>query len=177
MMLNRRTLALSLAILALAGCHNHDNGFHNGQAASSAASAVPATTPTDDAAAAGRAFLADNARQQGVHTTASGLQYRVRQAGNGAKPGATDVVSVTYTGRLIDGTVFDSTDKHGGEPISFPLNQVIAGWTEGLQLMQEGAEYTFYIPAELAYGAHGSPGAIPPHSTLIFDVKLIKVNP
>ncbi len=123
---------------------------------------------------AGAEFLAKNAKEEGVKVTASGLQYLVVKEGNNVKPTADDVVTVHYTGRLIDGTVFDSSEQRG-EPATFALKQVIAGWTEGLQLMGEGAAYRFFIPSELAYGAHGT-GPILPHSTLIFDVQLLKVN-
>ncbi len=123
---------------------------------------------------AGAEFLAKNAKEKGVKVTASGLQYLVVKEGNNVKPTADDVVTVHYTGRLIDGTVFDSSEQRG-EPATFALKQVIAGWTEGLQLMGEGAAYRFFIPSELAYGAHGT-GPILPHSTLIFDVQLLKVN-
>ena len=120
---------------------------------------------------AGIAFLAANAKQPGVTTTASGLQYQVLKAGQGATPKATDTVTVNYRGTLIDGKAFDS-----GEGISFPLDRVIPGWTEGLQLMKEGAQYRFFIPAELAYGEAGAGRAIPPHAALIFEVDLIKVG-
>lgn len=120
----------------------------------------------------GKAFLAENAKKEGVKTTASGLQYKVNKEGSGKQPKATDVVAVEYVGKLIDGTEFDSSN---GKNVAFPLNQVIAGWTEGLQLMKEGAEYTFYIPAELAYGDRQA-GEIPANSTLIFDVKLLSVQ-
>lgn len=109
-------------------------------------------------------------------TTASGLKYRVIREGNGEHPTATSTVSVKYTGKLMDGTMFDSTDKHGGEPISFPLNRVIPGWTEGVQLMQPGAVYEFIIPGDLAYGPQGVPGTIPPNATLIFEVELVGIN-
>lgn len=108
--------------------------------------------------------------------TETGLKYMVVKEGTGAKPKADDTVLVHYTGKLLDGTVFDSSVERG-EPISFPLNQVIKGWTEGLQLMREGGKYIFYIPTDLAYGAQGAPGAIPPYSDLVFEVELIKVNP
>ena len=98
--------------------------------------------------------------------------------GTGAQPKATDIVAVQYEGKLLDGKVFDSTAQHGGQPAVFPLNQVIPGWTEGLQLMKEGGKYRFYIPSKLAYGEQGAPqGGIEPHSVLIFDVDLLKVNP
>ncbi|MCP2040484.1 FKBP-type peptidyl-prolyl cis-trans isomerase [Neisseria sp. HSC-16F19] len=172
--------ALAASLLALAACNNNDNGFKANNAASTEApaqSAAPAApVAEDDAAAAGKAFLAENQGKEGVQTTASGLQYKVNQEGSGKQPTAEDVVSVHYEGRLIDGTVFDASRKHGDQPITFPLNGVIPGWTEGVQLMKEGANYTFFIPAELAYGEHGVPGAIPPNSTLVFDVELVKVG-
>lgn len=123
---------------------------------------------------AGAKFLEENKKREGIKETASGLQYIVEKEGEGAQPSATDEVTVHYTGRLLDGTVFDSSVQRG-EPATFPLNRVIPGWTEGVQLMKEGAKYTFFIPSDLAYGAQGVPNAIPPHSTLIFDVELIKV--
>ena len=124
---------------------------------------------------AGEAFLAENAKKEGVKVTSTGLQYIVDKEGTGAQPTAEDEVTVHYTGKLLDGTVFDSSVNRG-EPATFPLNRVIPGWTEGVQLMKEGAKYTFFIPSDLAYGPQGVPNAIPPHSTLIFDVQLIKVN-
>ena len=124
---------------------------------------------------AGEKFLAENKTKEGVKTTASGLQYVVEKQGTGIRPTASDEVTVHYTGKLLDGTVFDSSVERG-EPATFPLNRVIPGWTEGVQLMQEGSKYRFFIPSDLAYGPQGIPNAIPPHSTLIFDVELIKVN-
>lgn len=128
----------------------------------------------DAAKAAGNAFLEENKKKAEVKETPSGLQYVVEKEGEGAQPTAEDEVTVHYTGKLLDGTVFDSSVNRG-EPATFPLNRVIPGWTEGVQLMKEGAKYTFFIPSDLAYGPQGIPGAIPPHSTLIFDVELIKV--
>lgn len=122
----------------------------------------------------GEKFLAENKKKENVKETASGLQYIVDKEGTGAQPTATDEVTVHYTGKLLDGTVFDSSVNRG-EPATFPLNRVIPGWTEGVQLMKEGAKYTFFIPSDLAYGPQGVPNAIPPHSTLIFEVELIKV--
>lgn len=119
-------------------------------------------------------FFDENRNKEGVRETASGLQYIVEKEGQGIQPAATDEVTVHYTGRLLDGTVFDSSVNRG-EPATFPLNRVIPGWTEGVQLMKEGAKYRFFIPSDLAYGPQGIPNAIPPHSTLIFDVELIKV--
>lgn len=120
-------------------------------------------------------FLEENKKNEGVHETASGLQYVIEREGTGDHPKATDEVTVHYTGKLLDGTVFDSSVNRG-EPATFPLNRVIPGWTEGVQLMKEGAKYTFFIPSDLAYGPQGIPNAIPPHSTLIFEVELIKIN-
>ena len=124
----------------------------------------------------GEAFLAQNKTQQGVIATASGLQYQVLTEGTGASPKATDNVKVHYTGMLLDGTVFDSSVKRG-EPISFPLNGVIAGWTEGVQLMKIGGKTRFFIPSDLAYGPNGYPGSpIGPNATLVFDVELLGIN-
>ncbi|MDM1248691.1 FKBP-type peptidyl-prolyl cis-trans isomerase [Acinetobacter sp. R933-2] len=124
----------------------------------------------------GETFLAENAKKSGVISTKSGLQYQVLQAGQGKKPSAKSKVSVNYEGRLLDGTVFDSSIARN-QSVEFQVSQVIAGWTEGLQLMQEGAKYRFFIPAKLAYGEIGSGDAIGPNSTLIFDVELLKVLP
>ena len=123
---------------------------------------------------AGEKYLADNAKKDGVITLPSGLQYQVLKEGNGKKPSAKDSVKCHYEGFLIDGTVFDSSVQRG-EPAVFGLQQVIAGWTEGLQLMQEGAKYRFFIPYRLAYGEGGAGGSIPPYAALIFDVELIQV--
>ena len=128
-----------------------------------------------EARKAGEEFLAKNKERAEVKTTESGLQYVVVKEGEGAQPSAEDEVTVHYTGKLIDGTVFDSSINRG-EPATFPLNRVIPGWTEGVQLMKEGAKYEFFIPSDLAYGPQGVPNASPPHSTLIFEVELIKVN-
>ncbi|MBR6946839.1 MAG: FKBP-type peptidyl-prolyl cis-trans isomerase [Muribaculaceae bacterium] len=123
----------------------------------------------------GREFMEQNAKNDSVVQTKSGLQYMVLKEGTGAKPGPTDEVTVHYTGRLLNGTVFDSSVDRG-EPATFPLDKVIPGWTEGLQLMSEGAKYRLFIPSELAYGSKGAGEQILPNSTLIFDVELIKVN-
>ena len=123
---------------------------------------------------AGEKYLAENAKKDGVITLPSGLQYQVLKEGNGKKPSAKDSVKCHYEGFLIDGTVFDSSVQRG-EPAVFGLQQVIAGWTEGLQLMQEGAKYRFFIPYRLAYGEGGAGGSIPPYAALIFDVELVQV--
>ncbi|MBO6030622.1 MAG: FKBP-type peptidyl-prolyl cis-trans isomerase [Prevotella sp.] len=123
---------------------------------------------------AGEKYLAENAKKDGVITLPSGLQYQVLKEGNGKKPSAKDTVMCHYEGFLIDGTVFDSSIQRG-EPATFPLQQVIAGWTEGLQLMQEGAKYRFFIPYRLGYGEGGAGNSIPPFAALIFDVELIQV--
>ncbi len=122
----------------------------------------------------GKEYLENNAKKEGVKVTESGLQYLVLKEGDGKKPGPNDVVTVHYTGRLIDGTVFDSSVERG-EPATFAVGQVIPGWVEGLQLMSEGAAWRLFIPSNLAYGSHGT-GPIQPNSTLIFDVQLIKVE-
>jgi len=123
---------------------------------------------------AGKDYLKENGSREGVVTTASGLQYEVLQEGTGKSPKATDKVRCHYEGRLTDGTVFDSSYQRG-EPADFGLNQVIAGWTEGVQLMKEGAKYRFHIPYLLGYGERGAGASIPPYATLVFDVELIKV--
>ena len=122
----------------------------------------------------GEKYLAANAKKEGVITTESGLQYQVLRQGNGKRPSAKDSVKCHYEGFLIDGTVFDSSVQRG-EPATFGLQQVIAGWTEGLQLMQEGGKYRFFIPYRLAYGEGGAGQMIPPYAALIFDVELIEV--
>ncbi|WP_150912198.1 FKBP-type peptidyl-prolyl cis-trans isomerase [Marinobacter halotolerans] len=124
---------------------------------------------------AGQTFLAENAEREGVKTTESGLQYEILEEGEGESPTADDRVRVHYTGELISGEVFDSS-RERGEPVTFGLNQVIPGWTEGLQLMKEGGRAKLYIPADLAYGPGGNQ-RIGPNETLIFDVELLDVNP
>jgi FKBP-type peptidyl-prolyl cis-trans isomerase FklB len=126
------------------------------------------------AKAVGEAYLADNAKKEGIITTASGLQYKVLKEGNGKSPKATDKVRCHYEGMLVDGTLFDSSIQRG-EPAVFGLNQVISGWTEGLQLMKEGGKYRFFIPYQLGYGERGAGASIPPYAALIFDVELIEV--
>ena len=124
---------------------------------------------------AGENFLAENAKREGVKVTETGLQYEVLTPALGIKPTPTDTVTCHYEGRLIDGTVFDSSYRRG-EPASFPLQGVIRGWTEGLQLMSIGSKFRFFIPFDLAYGAQGAGGSIPPYAALIFDVELIGIE-
>ena len=123
----------------------------------------------------GEKYLAENAKKEGVVTLPSGLQYLVIKEGNGKRPKATDKVKCHYEGMPVDGTLFDSSVQRG-EPATFPLNQVIAGWTEGLQLMTEGSKYRFFIPYTLGYGERGAGASIPPFAALVFDVELIEVQ-
>ena len=123
----------------------------------------------------GEKYLAENAKKEGVVTLPSGLQYLVIKEGNGKRPKATDKVKCHYEGMLVDGTLFDSSVQRG-EPATFPLNQVIAGWTEGLQLMTEGSKYRFFIPYTLGYGERGAGASIPPFAALVFDVEFIEVQ-
>jgi FKBP-type peptidyl-prolyl cis-trans isomerase len=125
----------------------------------------------------GAAFLQENKAKPTVKTTRSGLQYEVIKSGTGARPAETDVVKVLYKGTLIDGTEFDSSERHGGQPAVFPLNRVIKGWTEGLQLMPVGSTYRFFIPPDLAYGEKGQPGSdIYPNAVLVFEVQLLGIE-
>lgn len=124
---------------------------------------------------AGVAFLAENGKRQGVVTTASGLQYEILKKGSGAKPVASNVVKTHYHGTFLDGSVFDSSVKRG-EPVSFPLNRVIPGWTEVLQLMPTGSKWKVWIPYQLGYGEQGSPPTIPPYSTLVFEIELLEIE-
>ncbi|UAY55873.1 FKBP-type peptidyl-prolyl cis-trans isomerase [Arachidicoccus terrestris] len=125
---------------------------------------------------AGQEFLAENAKKEGVISLESGLQYQVLTMGEGEKPSAADQVTCHYHGTVIDGTVFDSSVERG-QPATFPLNRVIKGWTEGLQLMPVGSKFRFFIPADLAYGERAVSAVIGPNSTLIFDVELLGINP
>jgi FKBP-type peptidyl-prolyl cis-trans isomerase len=123
----------------------------------------------------GAAFLAENAGKEGIITTDSGLQYEIITASEGDKPAASNQVTVHYKGTTLDGTEFDSSYSRNA-PATFPLNRVIAGWTEGVQLMSVGSKYRFFIPSELAYGAQGAGGAIGPNATLIFEVELLSIQ-
>ena len=143
------------------------------------AAAITIFTPTilmaQTALEKGETFLQENGKKEGVHTTVSGLQYKVLKEGTGRSPKATDTVKVNYRGTLLDGTEFDSSYKRN-QPIEFALNQVIPGWTEGVQLMKEGAKYEFVVPSKLAYGRRGAGGVIGPDETLIFEVELLSVR-
>ena len=169
----KKILSMAMAALLLAGMASCNNSSSNETTTEEA-------TPDygqqiKDNKTIGREFMEENAKNDSVVQTQSGLQYMVLKEGTGAKPGPTDEVTVHYTGKLLDGTVFDSSVERG-EPATFPLDKVIAGWTEGLQLMSEGSKYRLFIPSELAYGSKGAGDQILPNSTLIFDVELIKVE-
>ena len=166
----------AMLMTGMAGCGNNTEKSQDTEATEPAAETVnEERAPIKDNLTIGREFLEENAKNDSVKVTESGLQYMVLKEGNGAKPGPTDTVTVHYTGTLIDGKVFDSSVERG-EPATFPLNRVIPGWTEGLQLMSEGSKYRLFIPSELAYGEKGAGDDILPNSTLIFDVELIKVT-
>ena len=177
--------AAALAVGMLASCSSKKENADSAQADTMQAEEIDMTVDQmpDSVANApyGAEFFADESRkgngQDSTWTaTASGLKYVVVKEGSGKKPGPTDNVTVHYEGRLTDGTIFDSSYQRQ-EPTSFPLNGVIKGWTEGLQLMKEGGETIFYIPSDLAYGEQGTPGGpIPPNAPLIFKVELIKIN-
>ena len=169
----KKALVMALAALLMTGMASCNSN-------TSSSESTEETTPDygqqiKDNKTLGREFMEQNAKNDSVVQTKSGMQYIVVKEGNGAKPGPEDTVTVHYTGKLIDGTVFDSSVERG-EPATFPLNKVIPGWTEGLQLMSEGSEYRLFIPSELAYGSKGAGDQILPNSTLIFDVQLIKVT-
>ena len=168
------SMAVAAVIMAgMASCSG--NGTTNNESTATQANETTEYEQIKDNKTLGREFLEENAKNDSVVQTTSGLQYMVLKEGTGAKPGPTDKVTVHYTGKLIDGTVFDSSVE-GGEPVTFPLDKVIPGWTEGLQLMSEGSKYRLFIPSELAYGSKGAGEQILPNSTLIFDVELIKVE-
>ena len=149
--------------------------FKNLSLAALAAIAFTHTTMAQNALEKGRAFLAENATKPGIKQTASGLQYLVEKPGEGTAPKASDTVKVNYRGTLLDGTEFDSSYKRN-EPIEFPLNAVIRGWTEGLQLMKVGDKFKFEIPPDLAYGPNSPSPKIPPNSTLVFEVELLGIQ-
>ena len=170
----KKVLMMAMAALLMTGIASCNSST------SSSSETTEETTPDygqqiKDNKTVGREFMEQNAKNDSVIQTASGLQYMVLKEGTGAKPAAEDTVTVHYTGKLLDGTVFDSSVERG-EPATFSLNSVIPGWTEGLQLMSEGSQYRLFIPSELAYGSKGAGDKILPNSTLIFDVELIKVT-
>ena len=173
----KKIFSIALAAMLMAGmasCSSNSNSTN--ESAESTEQAAPDNgQQIKDNKTLGREFLEQNAKNDSVVQTESGLQYMVLKEGTGAKPGPTDEVTVHYTGKLLNGTVFDSSVERG-EPATFPLDKVIPGWTEGLQLMSEGAKYRLFIPSDLAYGSKGAGDQILPNSTLIFDVELIKVN-
>ena len=140
-----------------------------------AASVVMLLTTVPVLAETGADFLAQNAKKQGITVTDSGLQYEVIQSGEGLSPSRTDRVTVHYRGTLVDGREFDSSYKRG-KPATFPLNRVITGWTEGLQLMKEGDKWRLFIPSDLGYGSRGAGDLIGPNETLIFEVELLKIQ-
>jgi FKBP-type peptidyl-prolyl cis-trans isomerase len=140
-----------------------------------AASVVMLLTTVPVLAETGADFLAENAKKPGIIVTDSGLQYEVIQSGEGLSPSRTDRVTVHYRGTLVDGREFDSSYKRG-KPATFPLNQVITGWTEGLQLMKEGDKWRLFIPSNLGYGSRGAGGLIGPNETLVFEVELLKIQ-
>ena len=158
----KQLFALTLALGLFAGCTAKDEK-------------VDATAKPDTKPDAGTTFLAENAKKEGVKTTASGLQYKVIKSGTGESPTLSDTVKVHYHGTLIDGTVFDSSVQRG-EPISFPVGGVIPGWVEALQLMKVGDKWQLVIPAKLAYGEQSPSPAIPPNSVLIFEVELLGIE-
>lgn len=170
----RDVFAKANPLLTQAQCQEAVNNLFTSFSKAREADEIKSHQPT---VKAGNDFLAANKTKPGVKTTASGLQYEVINPGAGAQPqSSSDKVTVHYKGTLLDGTEFDSSYKRN-EPATFGLNQVIAGWTEGLQLMKEGAKYRFFVPYKLGYGGNAAPGGtIPPFSTLIFEVELIKVN-
>jgi FKBP-type peptidyl-prolyl cis-trans isomerase FklB len=170
---------IGLSITLLFSCGSNNNDKNENSSTSIVDEKVPlrdnASAETQSVASAkeiGVAFLAENAKKPGIKTTASGLQYQVVKEGKGGNPSATSRVKVHYHGTTVDGKVFDSSVDRG-EPVEFGLDQVIVGWTEGLQLMKKGAKYRFFIPEELAYGANPPSPAIEPYSCLIFDVELL----
>jgi peptidylprolyl isomerase len=168
---------ICVAGLALAGCNQQENTAQQTEATPPAAAeqAAPApTTQADMSPEGNQKFLDDNAKKEGVKTTASGLQYRVIKAGTGKSPTVNDIVNVTYKGWLIDGTVFDQTQP--GDTATFPAGQLIPGWVEALQMMKEGDEWEIVIPSNLGYGEAGAGGVIPPNQTLVFDMALLKVG-
>jgi len=167
-------LITAIAITAMVSCNNKSEKKESDNTSKKQEYPLAKKNINLNIKAEGEKFLAENAKREGVKTTASGLQYEVITEGEGEKPSATSTVKVNYKGTLINGTVFDSSYDRG-EPIEFPLNGVIAGWTEGLQLMSVGSKYKLYIPYQLAYGERGGGEMIKPYSALIFEVELLDI--
>ena len=169
--------SLTLAAVLFAGCSAKENQPDATPPATTPPAAPPAANApaaTADPKTAGEAFLAANAKKEGVVTTASGLQYKILKSGTGESPKATDTVKVDYQGMLIDGTIFDSSIQRG-TPATFPVNGVIPGWVEALQLMKVGDKWQLFIPANLAYGEQSPSPQIPPNSVLVFEVDLLDI--
>jgi len=174
--MNRTIIACAAMAMCLAGCSGKtDKAAESSDEVAQLNKETPTMTLADANLKAGKEFLDENGKRDGVVTTASGLQYEVLTEGNGVQPGPDDVVTVHYTGKLIDGTVFDSSVERG-EPATFGVMQVIPGWVEALQMMKAGSKWRLYIPADLAYGPNGAGGVIGPNATLIFDVELLGVE-
>lgn len=167
--------ALVMGALLASSCSSKSSEKADDTIATTVEEEYPAAPSKEESAAQVMAPYLKEAQDSTLQTTESGLKYVVLKEGTGKSPNATDMVEVHYTGKLLDGTVFDSSVERG-ETATFPLNRVIAGWTEGLQLMKEGGKTVFYIPSRLAYGEQGAPGAIPPNADLIFEVELISVK-
>jgi len=165
-----REILMALPLLVLL----YSCGAGNDKQTNSNTNINEAKAKMDDNKAKGEAFLAENAKQEGITVTASGLQYKVITSGSGATPTLSDTVETHYTGKFLDGSEFDSSVSRG-QPLTFPVTGVIAGWTEALQLMQEGDKWQLFIPSDLAYGERGV-GPIPANATLIFDIELISVK-
>lgn len=167
--------AAALVAVAFGSCKKQDAQKEIAAAQAEQQPTETMLTPAQRNLQTGKEFLEENGKRPEVTTTASGLQYEVLKQGDGAKPTADQAVTVHYTGKLIDGTVFDSSVERG-EPITFALSQVIPGWTEGLQLMPRGSKYRLFIPSNLAYGERGAGRDIGPNETLIFDVELLDIQ-
>ncbi len=165
---------LTLALGLLAGCSAKENKTEPTAKSESSTATLPSMNAASQPGT-GEAFLAANAKKEGVLTTASGLQYKVIKSGNGESPKLSDTVKVHYHGTLIDGTVFDSSVQRG-QPVSFPVGGVIPGWVEALQLMKVGDKWQLFIPAKLAYGDQSPSPTIPPNSVLIFEVELLDIQ-
>jgi FKBP-type peptidyl-prolyl cis-trans isomerase len=166
--------AVAAMLTGMASCSNKEKTSATAEGEQADSIAAPAVSTAEANKQAGEAFLAKNKKRAEVNTTESGLQYEIINEGQGVSPTASDMVTVHYTGTLIDGTVFDSSVERG-EPATFGVNQVIPGWVEALQMMKKGAKWRLYIPSNLAYGEQGAGDVIGPNATLIFDVELLDI--